>query len=353
MACDDCHRRFGLYRVLGFLDGRFRIVGWRHFLVCEFTPISIHQIHAQRNDAQTAVTNGDDVFLETSDLRDRDDGRGVIDKHVRGDDLCRDHPLLCDTVCGFAGNHEKTSEGGTKMTPRPFWSLSPQVVSSLIVIAVLSLIFILVGNRIGKLKPSETPKGFTFALLMFSGVLIDMMRPFMKGKRLNMFGPYLLSIFMFLATANTIALFGLAPPLSNIGVALSFSIITLFLLRFADLHFIGLKRKLRNLVGQVWQLFILFIPINLIGEFSTPLTMGIRLFGNLVSGAVISALVFAVTTAMAGVFEATLVGIGVSGILSAGIGLFIHAIFDLFFGLIQAFVFFMLSMVNISMASDN
>ena len=78
------------------------------------------------------------------------------------------------------------------------------------------------------------------------------------------------------------------------------------------------------------------IPINLIGEVSTPFSMGLRLFVNLMSGTVIAAMVYAALGWFGGLFA----------------GILLHGVFDIFFGLIQAFVFFMLTTVNISMASE-
>ncbi|MBU0996872.1 MAG: F0F1 ATP synthase subunit A [Firmicutes bacterium] len=223
------------------------------------------------------------------------------------------------------------------MPERPFFSLSPQVVSSLIIITVLSILFIILGKKISKLKPTETPKGFLFAIVYLTEMIINMMKPYLPGKRFGIYAPYLFSILIYLAFANTVALFGLMAPLSNIGVAMSFTLITFFMLKFTEIKFIGVKQKLKNIfVGHVWQLFPIMVPINLIGEISTPLTMGIRLFGNLVSGTVISVFLYAVTGAFFGIFA----------------GVFLHSVFDVFFGLIQAFVFFMLSLVNLSMASD-
>ncbi len=215
--------------------------------------------------------------------------------------------------------------------------LSPQVVSTLIVVFFLSVFFIIIGGKIGKLKKTETPKGIVFATLMIVETGMNLIGQHLEGKKMKLFGPYLFTILVYLAFANTIALFGLAAPLSNAGVALSFSIITLFWLRFADIRFKGVKGKLHDVfIGHVWWMFPIMVPINLIGEISTPLTMGIRLFGNLLSGSIISAMVYAALNFVAGIFA----------------GVFLHAVFDVFFGLIQAFVFFMLSVVNISMAAD-
>jgi len=215
--------------------------------------------------------------------------------------------------------------------------LSSQVISTLIIVFVLSVIFIIVGLKVSKLKPTDTPKGLVLVVVMFVEMVKNLIGEHLEGKKLQLFGPYLLSILVFLMFANTIALFGLRAPLSNAGIAFSFSLMTLFILRFTDLKYKGPVKKIKNIVvGHVWWMFPIMIPINLIGEVSSPLTMGIRLFGNMVSGAVISAMVYAVLNAFMGIFA----------------GVFLHAVFDIFFGVVQAFVFFMLSMVNISMAAD-
>lgn len=216
-------------------------------------------------------------------------------------------------------------------------ALSPQVISSLIVIVFLSTVSIIVGLKVDKLKPTDVPKGIVFLVILITQMIRDMLKENFPGKKLQVFGPYLFSVLIYLAFANTIALFGLVAPLSNVGVAMSFSIITFVMLKFAEMKYKGLKRKLHGIfLGEVWWLFPIMTPINLIGEVSTPITMGIRLFGNLISGAVISTMIYTVLHWSLGIFA----------------GIFIHAVFDIFFGLIQAFVFFMLSSVNISMAAD-
>lgn len=218
-----------------------------------------------------------------------------------------------------------------------FGPLSPQVVSTIIIVTILALFFIIIGLKVSKLKPTDTPRGIVLVVIGFFEIIQNLIGEHLQGKKQKLFGPYLFTILVFLITANTIALFGLKAPLSNAGVALAFSIMTLFLLRFADLKYKGIKKKVHNIVvGYVWWMFPIMIPINLIGEVSTPLTMGIRLFGNLVSGAVISTMAYAALNWAAGIFA----------------GVFLHVIFDIFFGVIQAFVFFMLSLVNLSMATD-
>ena len=214
--------------------------------------------------------------------------------------------------------------------------LSPSVISTLIIIGVLAVIFIIAGVKVKKMDPAKTPKGFMFLMI----TIVDFFNQFLSGyvekKKFSFFAPYLFTIIIFLAVANVASLFGLTAPLSNIGVALSFSLLTFIMMRYTELRHIKLKDKLNSLVGPVKPLAPIMIPINLIGEFSTPFSMGLRLFVNLLSGAIITAIIYGL--------------LGWVGGLIVGVAL--HAVFDIFFGLIQAFVFFMLSTVNLTMASE-
>ncbi len=214
--------------------------------------------------------------------------------------------------------------------------LSPSVISTLIVVFVLALVFIIAGNKVKKLDPEATPKGFVFLCIVIVDFFNNFIKDYISEKPLKFFGPYLFTIITFLALANTIALFGLTPPLSNLGIALSFSVLTFFMIKIAEFKFQGVWNKIKGLMGPVKPLAIIMVPINLIGEVSTPFSMGLRLFVNLMSGTVIAAMVYAALGWFASIFA----------------GVFLHSMFDIFFGLIQAFVFFMLSTVNISMASE-
>ena len=75
---------------------------------------------------------------------------------------------------------------------------------------------------------------------------------------------------------------------------------------------------------------ILF-PINLIGEFAVPLSLSLRLFGNVMSGTVLMGLIYDLLKPF-----------------TIGYPALLHAYFDLFSGCIQAYVFCMLTMVYVN-----
>jgi F-type H+-transporting ATPase subunit a len=69
---------------------------------------------------------------------------------------------------------------------------------------------------------------------------------------------------------------------------------------------------------------------------STPFAMGLRLFGNMLSGAIIGIIIYGLLQWVGVVFGAFL----------------IHPIFDIFFGLIQAYVYTILFTIFLSMAVE-
>jgi len=217
-----------------------------------------------------------------------------------------------------------------------FDPLSSAARSTIIITVILAIFFLIVGRKLKTLDPKKTPKGFLFGCVMIVDIFNTFITDYMEKEKFKFFGPYLFTIIVFLATANTISLVGLTPPLSNLGVALSFTVMTFVVIKIAEFRFVTIKQKLNALLGEVKFMSPIMFPINVIGEVSTPFTMGLRLFVNLLSGVAIATMVYSVTYWAVGIFA----------------GVFLHAVFDIFFGLIQAFVFLMLSTINISLATE-
>ncbi len=231
--------------------------------------------------------------------------------------------------------------------------LSAGIVSSLIVTTFLIISTMIIGLKVKKLSVAEVPKGITLVAVMFVQGINNMMHDFFK-KNWRVFTPYMLTILLFLLFANTAALAGLSTPLSNISVALGFSILAFGSIQVSALFVKKPKQRVKDLMDP----HPLFLPINLIGEMSTPFAMGIRLFGNLLSGAIIGIIVYGLSHSM-GMAVSELLGGDILGVFGYGFiqifgigagAIVLHAIFDIFFGAIQAYVYFMLFSIFLSMA---
>ncbi len=210
--------------------------------------------------------------------------------------------------------------------------LSPNMASSIIIIVVLMVVLSFFGSRIAKMDPSKPIKGPLFLVIL----LVDMLNTLIQnyfGRHWKRFAPMLIGILLYLGLANTISLFGLATPLSNINIALGFSLMAFLIIQISAMVIRNPWQRLKDLMSPIPFL----LPLNIIGEISTTTAMGLRLFGNILSGAVIGVIVMNILPNVVAILPMTFV---------------VHPIFNIGFGLIQAFVYFMLLMIFLSIAVE-
>ena len=201
---------------------------------------------------------------------------------------------------------------------------------SLFIVVLVMTIFALAANRaIRKADPNEVPGTFLNIIEYLVEAVDNLTRTNMGEKHGWKFSNYIGTLFGFLIVANLSGLFGLRAPTADYGVTLGLALIT-----FVLIHYNGFKYEK---AGHVTKLFkpVLLTPINIIGEIATPLSMSLRLFGNILSGTVMMGLLYGLLPKLLQFFIWPVFG-----------GL--HAYFDVFSGAIQSYVFCMLTMVFIS-----
>lgn len=152
------------------------------------------------------------------------------------------------------------------------------------------------------------------------------------GKRFKNFSPYIGTILFLVGISNISGLFGLRPPTSDLNTTLGLSLITFVLIHFTGIKVKGIGGYLKGFLEPMPFL----LPINLMGEIATPISLSFRLFGNILGGLIIMTLVYQ--------------ALGFIALLP--IPAILHFYFDVFAGLLQSFIFGMLTMVFVSLASD-
>lgn len=202
-------------------------------------------------------------------------------------------------------------------------------VSLLLVVLTLTILSLFANRAIKKADPNEVPGTFLNIIEYLVELVDGLTRNNMGEKHFSKFSNYIGTLFAFLLVANLSGLFGLRPPTADYGVTLGLALIT-----FVMIHYNGFKYEK---AGHVTKLFqpILLTPINIIGEIATPMSMSLRLFGNILSGTVMMGLLYGLLPKLLQFFIWPIFG-----------GL--HAYFDVFSGAIQSYVFCMLTMVFIS-----
>ena len=135
----------------------------------------------------------------------------------------------------------------------------------------------------------------------------------------RMYAPYLSAVLLYIGIANLIGIFGFKPPTKDMNVTAALALMSIVLIEFAGIHKKGAKRWLKSFAEPI----ALIAPINVLELVIKPLSLCMRLFGNVLGAFVIMKLI--------------------EHILPVGLPVVFSAYFDIFDGLIQAYVFVFLT----------
>ncbi len=195
---------------------------------------------------------------------------------------------------------------------------------SVFIITVLLIIFAVLANK--RIKRAEEIPGYFQNILEMIVDMLDKMVEGIMGANSRKFVNYISTIFIFILISNISGIFGLRPPTADYGTTLSLGVITFILI-----HYNGIKKHKMGHFKALCEPLPL-TPINIIGEIAVPISLSLRLFGNVLSGTVLMGLFYGLVPIF--------VKFGIPSVL--------HVYFDLFSGAIQTYVFCMLSMVYIN-----
>ena len=158
------------------------------------------------------------------------------------------------------------------------------------------------------------------------------------------FAPFVGAIMVLSAFSSLLSLFGLYPPTSDINIVAGWAILVFLLITYYKFK-CGPLQYLKSFTEPVPFL----TPLNVISEVATPLSMAFRHYGNVLSGSVISALIAAALAGLSNLLLGWLPGaLGSFPFLRVGIPAVLSLYFDIFSGLLQAFIFAMLTMLYVA-----
>lgn len=142
-----------------------------------------------------------------------------------------------------------------------------------------------------------------------------------KGRR---YTPYMMTVIIFIACANLISLLGFKPPTKDINVTAALAIMSIILIEYAGIHANGVGGWVKGFAHPI----PMIAPINIMEVAIRPVSLCMRLFGNMVGGFVVMELI--------------------KGICPVLLPFPFSLYFDVFDGLIQAYVFCLLTSLFIS-----
>ncbi len=151
----------------------------------------------------------------------------------------------------------------------------------------------------------------------------------MTGEEGKAYVPYLCTVLLYIGLANVIGLFGMKPPTKDMNVTAALAIMSIVLIEAAGIRRKGVKGWLKSFTQPI----AIVAPINILELFIRPLSLCMRLFGNVLGAFVIMELIKLLVPAV--------IPIPFSRYL------------DVFYGLIQAYVFVFLTSLFIKDAMED
>lgn len=196
---------------------------------------------------------------------------------------------------------------------------------------LLSIFAFVVNNKIKKANIDDEPSGLLNVIELTVESIQGLVKSTMGDQNVG-FAPYIFTLITFLVASNLFGLTGLTPPTSDYSVTISLALITFLMSQYWNFRNSG--GLLGYLKGYTEPMAIL-TPLNVIGDLANPVSLSFRLFGNIMGGGIIMALLYSALGYFAPIVTAPL-----------------HIYFDVFSGVLQAFIFTMLSMIFIGGAES-
>ncbi|HNS14579.1 MAG TPA: F0F1 ATP synthase subunit A [Syntrophorhabdaceae bacterium] len=173
-------------------------------------------------------------------------------------------------------------------------NLPPHVSNALIISAILIVIAILGYRQLKKREDDIVPEGkLTFGTFVemivesLSNIIVDTMGP--RGREFVLLIGTLALFILFNNLSGLVP--GFLPATDNVNTTFACSL-TVFVMT----HYYGFKehgvKYLKQFMGPFWWLAPLMVPIELIGHIARPLSLGLRLFGNITGDHLVTAIFF-------------------------------------------------------------
>ena len=260
------------------------------------------------------------------------------------------------------------------------FSVTKHVLMLWIVTVILSFSIVIPVRRYLS-KTAETPTGWVNAIETVVQFIRDsIVRPNIGTKWTSSYTPVLLTFFFFILFTNTIGmipifdiiglinrfvldvsasdshnaingiLHGGVTATGNFNVTGALAAITFFLIIIAGTRAHGFFNHWKNLVpsGLAWPVYIILIPIEIIGMLVKPFALTMRLAANMTGGHIALLALLSLMAIFGEMFQSALAGIGVA-FISVPMAVAVSGL-EIIVILFQAYVFTLLSAVFIGMA---
>ena len=196
--------------------------------------------------------------------------------------------------------------------------IKESIVVTWIIMAVLILLSIFLTRNMKIDHISKRQAVAELIVTKLTGIVEGMI-----GEKGKAFVPYLTTVLVYIGVSNIIGLFGFKSPTKDLNVTIALAVMSIVLVEAAGIYYLGVKKWLHKFTEPI----AIVTPINILEVFTRPLSLCMRLFGNVLGSFVIMELIKMIVP----VFLPTVFSL----------------YFDIFEGLLQAYVFVFLTSLYI------
>ncbi len=223
-------------------------------------------------------------------------------------------------------------------------AISETLVTGWIVILFLTILILVLTHNMKVVPETKRQVVAEWIVNFFENTVKDSM-----GPKMVYMAPYVATIFCFALFGALLSLFGLRSMTVDINCTGTWALMTFVLITYWKIRNNGIGGYLKGFAEPVF----VITPINILSEIATPVSMAIRMFGNMSGGMIITSLIYAALTVASNAVYG-LLGITFNHffIFQIGIPALFSIYFDLFSGVVQSYVFIMLTMAYVGDAAN-
>jgi len=203
------------------------------------------------------------------------------------------------------------------------------MVMELLVVAIIAVLLPIVRAQLSVENPGKLQHLFEITYQF----VLDQIHEVGIHHHPESYVPYFGTLFIFILMMNLLGVIpGFESPTMSPAVPLGLAICTFFYYNAEGIKAHGLGKYLLHFAGPIPALFLLMVPIEITGQLARPLSLTIRLYANMFAGE-----------------QVTMSFLGLTKIIIPAIFMGLHV----FVSLLQAYIFMLLSMIYVSIATEH
>lgn len=201
--------------------------------------------------------------------------------------------------------------------------IAESVVITWVIMAVLLVVSVMMTRNLKVENPGKRQLAVEYCVTWLQNMIKGII-----GEEGKQYVSYLATVIIYIAISNLIGLIGMKPPTKDMNVTAALAIMSIILIEYAGIHQKGVRKWAKGFTQPV----AVVAPLNVLEIFIRPLSLCMRLFGNVLGAFVVM----------------ELIKILMPAIVPIPFSLY----FDVFDGLIQAYVFVFLTSLFIKEAIE-